>query len=100
MQAWQRLKSSWTRHTFATDNQDRPVWPTDDEAVSWSIIGAIKASYLEHEEEMALRRRLLHRIGCPVLEWENEDLRTQLEVVNVVRVVEQEFLVEKQARIG
>ena len=88
------IARGWNQHELALDKTGRLVSPADNRAVSWCALGAIMAVYpLNASAELSYWRRLTNRVGGNIVSWNNDENRTQDEVLAVMKQIEKELLI-------
>jgi hypothetical protein len=93
--ARRRLTRGWTQQADARALDGRPVFPDDDRAVSWSLIGSLVAEFdpvaRAHGKATAIE---ILALGCVLLAdildtdsleaWNDEPGRTQAQVIGAI----------------
>lgn len=91
----------WTQGSYARDEQGKELCVCDDRAVSWCTLGAIReaqARVASTFDEADRAEELLGKVACDdwaaIPDWNDEDGRTQADVLNAydraIQLAEQE----------
>jgi hypothetical protein len=80
-----KIEQGWTQGTFARNGNQEYVYPTDSDAVSWCVRGAICVVVVEETEDLGFRARRLLASANQITEglavWNDTPGRTQAEVL-------------------
>lgn len=101
MKAWQLVKKGWCQGAYARTANNRAVGYAHKEATNFSADGAIRRAY-KHSPDMLkllfLFSDCLKKKGFdPVVhKWNDEFTGSKHEVVDMLRIVEEEFLRSKK----
>jgi hypothetical protein len=89
--AWELLEIGWNPSNTATDANGVEVDPASENAVAWSLTGAVDAAYTSLAGWNVARNKIREKIGTKIVftnlieEWASAPGRTQKEIVELAK---------------
>ncbi len=91
----QYLEIGWTQGNYAIDELGLEVPLNSNKACAWCLAGAISASYhdgtLDKNIVIKFNRAIFETIDQDFSTWNDNENRTQQEIIDLVKEVEQEL---------